>query len=358
MRILISGYYGFGNTGDEAVLAVIVQRLRQHYPDAEICVLSAEPEETARDYGVEAADRWKTSTVWYHMRRADFFIQGGGGLLQDTTSARSSLYYLGLLHMARISRTPFMIFGQGIGPLESSFIRGLTVRNLRRARAVTVRDEASARMLSEWGLARPEVHVTADPGLLLEAAPQERCRQLLAALDIEPDVPYIAIALRRWPGLADFLPHLVALLRQREERLLLLPFQFEQDLPLALELSRALPGRVHLPDGPLRPRETVGIIGGAAAVVAMRLHAMIFAAGQTVPAVGLSYDPKVDAFCARSGQPLLHLAEASRRRLEEALEEAASATGSPEGSRRLEALQDAAQRNFDILMEVLDGRME
>lgn len=356
MRILISGYFGFRNTGDEAVLAGTVQGLRRRLPDAEISVLSADPVATAAEHGVEAADRWRTPAVWGALRKADFFIQGGGSLIQDVTSPQSPVYYLGLLHMARLARTPYMIFAQGIGPLRSAFLRGLSVRNLRRAKAVTVRDEESAAMLREWGLAQPEVFVTADPGLLIEPSDEQRRQELLRQLDLPSDQPYMVISLREWPGLHDFLPHLVALLRKRDEALLVLPFQFDRDLPLALDLSHMLPNRVHLPRDLLSPADSAAVIRGARAVIAMRLHAMIFAASVQTPAVGLAYDPKVAAFCRRSGHPVLQLQEITSQRLEESLQQALEARDDGQATTRLLDLKQAAERNFDILLQALPQR--
>ncbi len=355
MRFLLSGYYGFRNIGDEAVLAGIIRGLRRRLPDAEICVLSGNPPATAREYAVEAADRWRAAEIWTQLRKADFFIQGGGSLLQDVTSRHSSLYYLALLHMARLTRTPYMIFAQGIGPLRSAFLRGLVVRNLRRARAITVRDEESAQMLQDWGLSQPPIHVTADVGLLVEPADEERRQSLLQQLNLRPHQPYIVIALRQWPGLQTFLPHLVNLLRKRDEALLVLPFQFEQDLPLALELSHMLPARVHLPADLLNPSDAVAVIRGARAVIAMRLHAMIFAACTFTPALAIAYDPKVTAFCRRSGYPVLELEEVTPERLEQALAESFIEKDADQASHQLAALKAAAERNFDVLLEAIAG---
>ena len=350
MRILISGYYGFHNTGDEAVLAGIVQGLRERIPGVEICVLSADPEGTAEAHRVYAVDRWRTPVIWQELRKADFFLQGGGGLLQDVTSPHSAMYYLGLLHLARLTRTPYMIFAQGIGPISSGFLRGLTARNCRAAKAITVRDIESAEMLREWGVSSPEVAVSADPALLLEPADDRRRQQLLRTLDLAFDQPYMTIALRQWAGLPEFLPHLVGLLRRREEALLVLPFQYEQDLPLALELSQALPNRVHLPTDLLSPADSAAVIRGARAVIAMRLHAMIFATSQQTPAVALAYDPKVDAFCRRSGHPVLHLHEATVERLANALEQSLAAKS--DGT-QLAELRRAAEINFEVLLQHL-----
>ena len=54
MRYLVSGYYGEGNLGDEAILAAMLRDLRRHDPAAEVTVLSFDPADTARRHGVEA----------------------------------------------------------------------------------------------------------------------------------------------------------------------------------------------------------------------------------------------------------------------------------------------------------------
>ena len=114
-RYLISGYYGFGNAGDEAILRAIVRNLRECDPEAQLTVLSARPELTAREHSVEAVRRTDLLRIAACMRRADLFISGGGGLLQDVTSSRSLLYYLSLIRLAQLQRCPTMIFANSMG---------------------------------------------------------------------------------------------------------------------------------------------------------------------------------------------------------------------------------------------------
>ena len=96
-KILLSGYYGFDNAGDEAVLYAILQSLRKAIPDGEITVLSNQPEQTEAQYKVRAVDRWNKKALYREVKNCDLLISGGGSLLQDVTSKNGILYYLGII---------------------------------------------------------------------------------------------------------------------------------------------------------------------------------------------------------------------------------------------------------------------
>src|SRR2546428_11431076 len=116
MRIVVSGYYGFGNGGDEAVLEAIVGALRARIPQAHVVVLSAAPDQTKSLHGVAGVSR--TTGALPAMAGADLFISGGGTLIQDWTSARSALYYLGLPGLATGQAPGPMVYAAGIGPVR------------------------------------------------------------------------------------------------------------------------------------------------------------------------------------------------------------------------------------------------
>ena len=125
MRIAISGYYGFGNAGDEAVLAATVAELERRLPQAELVVLSGDPRATSDLHGVEARPRWPLSSLTGVIRSADLLLSGGGSLLQNETSWASLAYYLLTLAIARKYRVPSVIHAQGLGPLNGALARTL-----------------------------------------------------------------------------------------------------------------------------------------------------------------------------------------------------------------------------------------
>ena len=164
-RFLVSGYYGFGNAGDEAILAGLVEGFRQLHPTAELTVLSGNPADTMAEHGVIAVPR-DLRSVRRQVRLSDVVISGGGGLLQDATSWRSPLYYLATIHLARSAGRPVAFLGQSIGPLRRPWVGLLVRRALSQVEAVSVRDELSRDTLVRLGLSR-QVAVTADLAFLL-----------------------------------------------------------------------------------------------------------------------------------------------------------------------------------------------
>jgi polysaccharide pyruvyl transferase CsaB len=191
--VLISGYYGFGNLGDEALLDVIVQRLRATYPDGSIDVLSADPAGTTARLNVEATPRMDLGAVRRAIDRADVVLSGGGGLLQNVTSLRSLLYYAGIVRTATRAKKRTMIFAQSIGPLDV-FGRAVVRACCGGVAAATVRDERSRKLLTSL-LPNVRVERTADPVFLLEpdTAPLD-----MAAEGLGGPGPLVVVSVRRW----------------------------------------------------------------------------------------------------------------------------------------------------------------
>lgn len=307
-RVLLSGYYGYGNAGDEAVCAAVLQTMRSHGGDPEITVLSGNPAATQRLHGAQAVPRGDLARA---LKSTDALFQGGGSLLQDATSARSVFYYLWVLMAARRAKKPVFLFAQGVGPLRRPAVRAAVRVVLNRVQAITVRDEASRNLLARVGVRVP-VTVTADPVFALQPAPPERARELWAAQSLSDAGRTVGFALRAWPGAPDLVEtaaRAAELLQQRGMDVVLFPMQRPADEDFATEVQRKMPRPAPMVRDVDRPDELMALAGCMDMVVGMRLHALIFGAAMGVPLLGLSYDPKVDALLTRlGGVPALDVA--------------------------------------------------
>lgn len=162
-RLVLSGYYGFGNSGDEAVLQSILLALKQQGEVWGIpihpVVLSANPEQTSKMYGVEAFHRMKPVQVWNALRSSDGLISGGGSLLQDATSSKTIPYYLAIIKLAQWQNKPVFVYSQGVGPVHNHKFYNWIRSTLDRCAYISVRDRESAQLLGEMRLPAERIAV-------------------------------------------------------------------------------------------------------------------------------------------------------------------------------------------------------
>ncbi len=357
MRIAVSGYYGCGNTGDEAVLAGIAASFKKRAGSsaAKITVLSQRPEETERLHGLRAVDRMNMTVVRQLLRQSDLLLSGGGSLLQDTTSLRSVGYYLLVVRLALAARRPAMFYAQGVGPLRRRSARVMTRMVANRVQQITVRDAGSRDLLAAIGVRRPPIEVTADPAFALEPAPRLRAREILADAGVPADRPLIGIAIRPWevaaPAPETYATMADTLAKETGARPVFLPMQPPGDVEIAERVGAAMRQPHTLVRTPLTPSEAVAVVGEMAGLVAMRLHALIFGAMGAVPMVALCYDPKVPALMERLGQ--------KERALPLSDMEPAHAAGSlvgaiAEGDRLRQALGERARELTEMALANVD----
>lgn len=199
-KLVISGYYGFGNAGDEAMLLAMVDALRAIDPQVEITVISGNPEDTRRRHEVAAVHRLNLWGIAKAICSSDLLISGGGSLLQDVTSGRSIFYYLGIMQIACLLRRPIMLYAQGIGPIRSKTARAFMKHIGNCIAGGTVRDEGSLTELAGLGVVTPNVTVTADPVLALSPVAAESGRAIIEKLGLSGEGPLIGFSVREWQG--------------------------------------------------------------------------------------------------------------------------------------------------------------
>ncbi|MEM6500322.1 MAG: polysaccharide pyruvyl transferase CsaB [Cyanobacteria bacterium P01_C01_bin.89] len=297
-QALLCGYYGMGNGGDEALLATLLQML----PDSvKPLVLSGDPDQTRRRYGVTAIPRKSGLDILNGLSRSDAFIWGGGSLMQDATSAANPIYYGGLMGLAQGMGLKTVAWGQGIGPLGRSLSRWLTRRTFRRCSAISVRDGKSGKWLSRQGM--DQFILAPDPVWALKASPVTETASLPS--------PRIAVVLRQHSTLtsqrlAAIAQGLNRLQLATQASILLVPFQPVVDRPIADRIARSLSGsyRIVQIENPARLK---GLFQQVNWTLAMRLHGVIMAAAEGSRCFALSYDPKVLVLAEELGLPVWDL---------------------------------------------------
>ena len=361
-NVVMSGYYGFSNAGDDAILQSIQEGIVAASEDISITVLSNDPALTERLYGLDAVPRFQVWKVLRALRRCDALLSGGGSLLQDRTSTRSLLYYLSIIRLAERFHKPVMLYANGIGPVSKPANRRRVKKAVERAALVTLRDRSSAKELQDMGVGRSDLYVTADPVFNLPPAPEKRGQELLETAQLPQGVPFAAVSVRDWPGTGEFPRQLAALCdhlrRAYGMEILFLMMQPGHDRAATQQVRQAMEEPSYLLEESCTPQELMAVLGQARLCVAMRLHTLIFAARMAVPCLGLVYDPKVESYLQELELPSAGHVERFDAREAISCADRLMADYDVVLSRlrdKSQALAQAALRNEELLLQLLEG---
>ncbi len=302
--IMISGYYGFHNSGDDSILSAIVGELKEKAPNLSITVLSKSPEETSRVYGVNSINRFNLWKIWRSLRHTKLLISGGGSLIQDVTSSKSLYYYLTIIKLAKLCGARVMLYANGIGPITKKRNKGLVKKILKSVNYATLRDNSSMQELSTLNVSIGSA-VTADPVFAMKNADSDTIAKILNNSKITSK--YFVVAVRVWKkNDKEFVKKAASFCEYVYNKYgimpLFMPMQTSYDTAISREIAKRLSCPFGVLDKTYSPEEMLGIVGGAEFALGMRLHTLIYAAKAAVPTIGLAYDPKVTALMQELGQ--------------------------------------------------------
>ncbi|MCL2187391.1 MAG: polysaccharide pyruvyl transferase CsaB [Defluviitaleaceae bacterium] len=303
--IMLSGYYGYANSGDDALLDAVISALRREKPDVSLLVLSRNPQETLRETGVFSINRLNFFSVRKYMKRTRLIVYGGGSHMQDITSTRSLVYYTFLVHMAKFMGLRVMLYGNGIGPINHP-------RNITKARRalnacdyVSLRDPDSLEFVKNIGVQNPNIHLSVDPVFSLDLS-NGSVPSLSSDMPVLQGSDYFAVSLRPWKyNEAHFVEKMVEAIHYTAQQYALTPLLIPMesiDLPILRETAKRLTCPYILLPRVYRHNEIIAAIAKTKFALCMRLHALIYAAVAGLPVIGLIYDPKVANFIAYMGE--------------------------------------------------------
>ena len=358
--VVICGAYGRGNAGDDAILEAILQEMRSIDPDMPVTVISKDPKSTRLTYRVRSVSRMAIPAWQSAMKKARLYINGGGSLIQDVTSRRSLWFYLHNISAAKRAGCKVQMYGCGIGPVTRENHRKLAAKVLNRnVDVITLREPNSLDELRAMGVTEPQILLTADPALTLHRASDDETDSVLLRAGIPPHGRYICFALRQWRGFEDKAPLFARAAKYAYETYGLTPVfaavEKHQDPIAARQAAAGLDIPHYFLDDAGGAGTIIGALSRMELVVSMRLHALIFAAGQGIPLAGVVYDPKVSAFLRYIGQELFTDLDAlTEENLRNMIDQAAAQASHPEAqAAAVERLQAMEHGNMEAARRLL-----
>ncbi len=304
-KIMISGYFGFNNIGDEAILKSMVRAFKEKIPQVKIAVLSHNPLQTSQTYKVKAINRLHLIKIIRCLRNVNLFISGGGGLLQDSTGKGwSILYYLGLILITKTVKVPVMIYAQGIGPINKKINKLLIKWILNKVNLITVRDNHSKKLLNNLGVSGPSIYVNSDPVFLLKK------KNINHIIDNHPYIqnlinsdnrPLIGISVREYKSKGSDSKRIFAqvadyLIENYQAKIIFFPFQFDEDVHINEEILSLMKNKAEVLKIKLEPEELLSVLSQLSLVVGVRFHSIVFSSMANIPFIAFNYDPKVRYF--------------------------------------------------------------
>jgi len=305
-KLVISGYYGFGNAGDEAMLAAILEAILEVIPDANITVISGNPDYTSKKHGVKAIGRFDAFKILAAIKNCDLLISGGGSLLQDVTSNRSLYYYLSIIKLATFFKRKVMLYAQGIGPIRKAQARKAVARVVNDVTMITVRDEKSKIELENLGVSKPPMVVTADAVLSMHPVDETIGKRLLKDYKLTGVNPRIGVSVRNWKNKISYRQELATCLsilqKEKQADIIFIPMHYPDDVREAKEIASLMDTTPIVLDRVYTTTELLALTGSMDIVVGVRLHALVFASLMDKPVIGISYDPKINNFLHMIGK--------------------------------------------------------
>lgn len=298
MKVVISGYYGFENIGDEAILKSIIIALKEEFEEIEITVLSNNPIETKKSHNVNSINRWNFLKIYKELRHSSGLISGGGSLLQDVTSSRSIAYYTLIIGMAKIVNKPVFVYAQGVGPINKAINRKITKYFLNKVEYISLRDRESSNLIKSIGVNK-SFEIVPDPVMGLDFRFSEK---------INVNEEYIIISVRDWRSKNDYLIQIASACNYfiaNDIEIKLLPMHGKEDEKTSEKLASMINGDVEILKYDMNINQRINYIKNAKLMIGMRLHALIFAGNLGVPMIGISYDPKIDSYLKLIDQPCI-----------------------------------------------------
>lgn len=334
MTVLVVGYYGQRNLGDELMLLALRKWLDRQ--GIRLTVLSENPEEVRRVHGVEAVRNLPVLPLWNWwpprlrsradviraLARHDGVMIGGGDVIRDDHGWRTFLFTIEKILLALLLRKRVYFVNMGLGRPHTRYGRAILGLCLRSARYVVVRDMRSTQVCCAAGaksIFAPDI-VAALPGMIELTSP-------VTPAKLVP--PYIVVALRTDANahgmfeltdnrIREFAAALDQLVERRGLKVVFMPFQethgiADNEVHRRIRSLMQNQDRAEVRAWTLDLSNTVACIAGASAVVAMRLHAGVLAAALNRPFVMLPYDHKINEFIAVGGGNLVLSEDFDRR---------------------------------------------
>ena len=342
-NILISGGYGNGNAGDEALMTAMLEQLRKIVQTNNISIFSDDVSYSSRHYSNEnfiysgrfgILDKSMKGILklnWIlkaftKLIRCDVFLTGGGTILQDQTHPLFIPFWLSKIFFAIILQKKTMMYGIGAGPITTKIGKYGTRYILNKMNYVTLRGHYSYNTLLKIGINKNKMEITADPALSLSCPDDEEINKILkveSSKNVMEKNYKVGFVIRRWYvshrkslsekswvkdgeksynrlicEMAKFADYFA---KEKNAKIFFIPMSIKEpndDRLAAMDVIERMKEKnsAVILRNDYSPNQAKGIIGKMNFIVGMRFHSLVFFSEFLKPMIGIAYGKKTFDF--------------------------------------------------------------
>ena len=324
VRVVVYGWFGAQNFGDDLLLELVHARVRERYPSAEVLVIGADPHQIRVQHGLEATEPHKKHRICEWLDGAAALIYCGGLMFDDPlgqTAGEAELAFdpwidpagqAAICSLARMYDVPTYFLGIGGGPMDTPAMQRYAKLMSAVGAHFLTRDQNTSDLLLAAGADPRQVGSYAD----LSFGAQRYVDRHVAFLDSEEawrwlkaqGRPYLVVSLRschRNPlDLASRVAQALDGVCERSDvSVLYLPLDAD-DVNIQRQAYDLMEHRerAYLIDQRPTVETILGYISKSSATLSMRLHCSLLHMVLGRPAVGLNYNDKIEAQFTAVGQ--------------------------------------------------------
>ena len=291
-EVLLCGYYGYRNIGDDALLRAAIFRSRTSLKGLGVCALTRKGRRDSEKFGIRCIGRYSPIALMAALLRCRYFILGGGTLMQSSTSLRSLVYYSSLLKMAKFFGARCEIWANGIGELSGKCAKRIAVWGLESCEYISLRDLRSIERARSMIFGK-EIGFERDLATNIAPSDSQRCEYILERIlgKKNGDARFVIGAPKDARGVSQLEGELVRA-RQSGAEVLVIAMHEGEDRAITEDIcartgARQLRGICYA--------DLVALAKRSEGVYTMRLHALIAAKAAGVKYTVFGEDEKLRA---------------------------------------------------------------
>ncbi|ENQ3078301.1 polysaccharide pyruvyl transferase family protein [Bacillus cereus] len=327
-KIVISGWYGEQNLGDEVILEAMLQSIGENIEDLDFSVLSFNPEYTKANQKVHAVKHFPYTIksligrigkgkilsileAYKVVKDADVILIGGGGFLSDWNPEAIKPWIRQIYFYKKILNKKIMLYAIGAGP----FIHDKYMKQVKEALdlvdVITVRDQESYDQLKKCGVTKHSI--TSDPVVSYKRNSKKSDVSNTTAHKIKVGVSIAPLFMSRlwknheekYRSYLDAYVEFFSLVNNNQDlreqiEFIFIPMQDDYDIPFNKEIISRInyQDNIKIIEGKDN-EEKIDILQQMDLMIGMRLHSIIIASTFGVPSLGVVYHHKVNEYLKR-----------------------------------------------------------